>query len=45
MDIGPSNGFPSATLSNFAPHPFTFDGVECNSMEAIIECNGWKEVR
>ena len=37
MDIGSGNGFPSATLSNFAPHPFVIDGVECNSMEGFLQ--------
>ena len=37
MDIGSGSGFPSATLSNFAPHPFVFDGVECNSMEGLLQ--------
>ena len=37
MDIGSGNGFPSATLSNFSPHPFVFDGVECNSMEGLLQ--------
>lgn len=37
MDIGSGNGFPSATLSNFTPHPFVFDGVECNSMEGLLQ--------
>ena len=37
MDIGSGNGFPSATLSNFSPHPFIFDGVECNSMEGLLQ--------
>ena len=37
MDIGPGSGFPSATLSNFAPHPFVIDGVECNSMEGFLQ--------
>lgn len=37
MDIGSGSGFPSATLSNFAPHPFIFDGVECNSMEGLLQ--------
>lgn len=37
MDIGSGSGFPSAALSNFAPHPFTFDGVECNSMEGLLQ--------
>ena len=37
MDIGSGSGFPSATLSNFAPHPFVIDGVECNSMEGFLQ--------
>lgn len=37
MDIGSGNGYPSAALSNFAPHPFVFDGVECNSMEGLLQ--------
>jgi len=37
MDIGSGSGFPSASLSNFAPHPFTFDGIECNSMEGLLQ--------
>lgn len=37
MDIGSGTGFPSAALSNFAPHPFIFDGVECNSMEGLLQ--------
>ena len=37
MDIGSGSGFPSATLSNFTPHPFVFEGVECNSMEGLLQ--------
>ena len=37
MDIGSGNGFPCATLSNFAPHPFVIDGIECNSMEGFLQ--------
>ena len=37
MDIGSGSGFPSAALSNFSPHPFVFDGVECNSMEGLLQ--------
>lgn len=37
MDIGSGTGFPTASLSNFAPHPFIFDGVECNSMEGLLQ--------
>lgn len=37
MDISSGTGFPTATLSNFAPHPFVIDGVECNSMEGFLQ--------
>ena len=37
MDIGSGTGFPSCALSNFAPHPFIIDGVECNSMEGFLQ--------
>lgn len=37
MDIGSRNGYPSSSLSNFAPHPFVIDGVECNSMEGFLQ--------
>ena len=37
MDIGSGTGFPSASLSNFAPHAFVIDGVECASMEGFLQ--------
>ena len=37
MDIGSGNGFPNGALSNFAPHPFVIDGIECNSMEGFLQ--------
>lgn len=37
MDIGSYNGYPSASLSNFAPHPFVIDGIQCNSMEGFLQ--------
>lgn len=37
MDIGSGKGYPATSLSNFAPHPFVFDGVECNSMEGLLQ--------
>lgn len=37
MDIGSKNGYPAGTLSNFSPHPFVFRGVECNSMEGLLQ--------
>lgn len=37
MDIGSGKAYPCNALSNFAPHPFVFDGVECNSMEGLLQ--------
>lgn len=37
MDIGSGKGWPSDSLSNFAPHPFIIDGVECASMEGFLQ--------
>lgn len=37
MDIGYKCGYPASSLSNFAPHPFTIDGIECASMEGFLQ--------
>lgn len=37
MDIGSKSTYPAGALSNFSPHPFTFDGVECASMEGLLQ--------
>lgn len=37
MDIGSGNGWPESSLSNFSPHRFIFRGVECNSMEGLLQ--------
>jgi predicted NAD-dependent protein-ADP-ribosyltransferase YbiA (DUF1768 family) len=37
MDIHSGKGYPASALSNFAPHKFTFDGVECASMEGLLQ--------
>lgn len=37
MDIGSTKSYPLNSLSNFAPHPFILDGVECNSMEGFLQ--------
>lgn len=37
MEVGSGSGYPSSALSNFAPHKFTLDGVECNSMEGFLQ--------
>ena len=43
MDIGSGTGWPSTALSNFAPHPFVIDGVECASMEGFLQSLKFKE--
>ena len=43
MDIGSGSGYPSSSLSNFAPHPFVIDGVECNSMEGFLQSLKFKD--
>ena len=44
MDIGSKCGYPASALSNFAPHPFVIDGVECNSMEGFLQSLKFKEI-
>lgn len=44
MDIGSGSGYPSSSLSNFAPHPFVIDGVQCNSMEGFLQSLKFKDV-
>ena len=42
MNIGSGNAYPSNALSNFTPHPFTIDGIECNSMEGFLQAMKFK---
>jgi hypothetical protein len=37
MDIHSGGGYPSRDLSNFAIHKFVFDGVQCMSMEGLLQ--------
>lgn len=37
MDIDSRAEYPASILSNFAPHPFTFDSVWCASMEGLLQ--------
>lgn len=37
MDIGSKQGYPASALSNFSPHPFVIDGIQCNSMEGFLQ--------
>ena len=43
MDIGSGKEYPANSLSNFSPHPFVFDEVECNSMEGLLQSFKFKE--
>jgi predicted NAD-dependent protein-ADP-ribosyltransferase YbiA (DUF1768 family) len=43
MDIRSGNSYPSCALSNFAPHPFVFDGIQCNSMEGFLQSLKFKD--
>lgn len=37
MDIGSGRGYPEDALSNFSPHAFIIDSVECASMEGFLQ--------
>jgi predicted NAD-dependent protein-ADP-ribosyltransferase YbiA (DUF1768 family) len=37
MDIKSGNVYPAGALSNFAPHPFIFRNIPCNSMEGFLQ--------
>ena len=37
MDIRSGGAYPSNKLSNFATHPFIYDGIECASMEGLLQ--------
>jgi predicted NAD-dependent protein-ADP-ribosyltransferase YbiA (DUF1768 family) len=43
MDIGSNNSGPAGKLSNFTPRPFVFRGVECNSMEGLLQSFKFKD--
>lgn len=44
MDIGSGNKYPSNALSNFSPHPFVLDGIECSSMEGFLQALKFESV-
>ena len=37
MEIRLGNEYPAGALSNLAPHKFVFRGVECGSMEGLLQ--------
>ena len=44
MDIKSGQKYPAGALSNFAPHPFVFRGVEVSSMEGFVQSLKFKDV-
>lgn len=44
MDIRSGSGYPAANLSNFTPHPFEIDGVQCASMEGFLQSLKYKNL-
>ena len=43
MDIRSGASYPASALSNFAPHPFILDGIECASMEGFLQSLKFKD--
>jgi len=37
MDVGSGSTYPAGALSNFSPHPFVIDEIDCNSMEGFLQ--------
>lgn len=37
LDIGSKDKYPANSLSNFSPHGFVIDGVQCASMEGFLQ--------
>lgn len=37
MDVGSNNSYPAGKLSNFTSFKFIFDGIECASMEGLLQ--------
>ena len=37
MDISSGSGYPTSSLSNFAPHNFEINNVKCASMEGFLQ--------
>ncbi|AVH84991.1 hypothetical protein RsoM2USA_62 [Ralstonia phage RsoM2USA] len=44
MDIHSRAPFPSGALSNFYPHSFIFDDVQCASMEGLLQSTKFQDV-
>ena len=44
IDIWSGGTYPANVLSNFYPNAFVFDGVECSSMEGLLQSLKTKNV-
>lgn len=44
MNISSENSWPAKSLSNFTGHRFIFDGIECGSMEGLLQSFKFKDV-
>lgn len=44
MDIKSGCGYPASSLSNFSPHSFQIDGVNCASMEGFLQSLKFKDI-
>ena len=45
LEIKSSYPYPSNMLSNFYPHSFSIDGVDCSSMEGFLQSLKYKSVK
>lgn len=43
MNIISGAGYPAGNLSNFTPHPFVIDDIECASMEGFLQSLKFKD--
>lgn len=44
MDIGSKNSYPAGKLSNFTGFQFVFEGIQCNSMEGLLQAFKYEKV-
>jgi len=44
MDVGSKNSYPAGKLSNFTAFEFKFDGIQCASMEGLLQSFKYENV-
>lgn len=44
MDIGSNSKYPAGALSNFTANTFIFEGVECKSMEGLLQSFKFEDI-